>query len=97
MSSKQHYVSRFHLAWFTDASVGAEEDPWLWIGDRSDGSVRRRAPKNVGWARQLYPSQKVALIVGLRRPSRNRGASGGWRKPNSVVRGQGCDPATGST
>ena len=28
--------------------------PWLWVRDLSEAKARRRAPKNVGWARNLF-------------------------------------------
>ena len=50
----QHYVSKFHLGEFCDPSSVATPDPWLWVGDLSDGSVRRRSPKNVGTVPDLF-------------------------------------------
>jgi hypothetical protein len=49
-----HYVSKFHLREFCDPESLGTPDPWLWVGDLSDGSVRRRAPKNVGTAPDLF-------------------------------------------
>jgi Protein of unknown function (DUF4238) len=49
-----HYISKFHLRAFCDPAGLSTPDPWLWIGDLSDGSVKRRAPKNVGTWRDLF-------------------------------------------
>ncbi len=49
-----HYVSQFHLREFCDPESLSMPDPWLWIGSLSDGSVKRRAPKNVGTAPDLF-------------------------------------------
>src|SRR5262245_15877352 len=46
--SSDHYVSRFHLREFCDPASIDTRDPWLWVGSLADGSVRRRAPKNIG-------------------------------------------------
>jgi hypothetical protein len=32
----------------------ATPDPWLWQGYVSDGSIKRRAPKNMAWKRSLF-------------------------------------------
>jgi hypothetical protein len=34
-------------------SIGTQ-DPWLWVGNLADGSVRRRSPKNVGIRADLF-------------------------------------------
>jgi hypothetical protein len=54
MTSRDHYVSRFFLSRFVDpaSSVGAE--PWLWYGEVRNGTVKRKAPKNIGWSRDLF-------------------------------------------
>lgn len=49
-----HYVSKFHLRGFCDPNSVSTRDPWLWVGDLSDGSVRRRSPKNVGTVPDLF-------------------------------------------
>jgi len=54
MSAQHHYVSKFHLRRFLDIDSLRSKDPWLWQGWVSDGSVRRRAPKNVGTERLLF-------------------------------------------
>lgn len=52
--SAQHYVSNFHLREFCDlASIGTP-DPWVWVGSLSDSSVKRRSPKNIGTAPDLF-------------------------------------------
>lgn len=50
----QHYVSKFHLREFCDPRSLATPDPWLWVGNLNDGSVKRRSPKNVGTAAGLF-------------------------------------------
>lgn len=54
MGDRHHYVPQFHLKGFADPSSTASPDPWLWIADCADGEIRRRAPKNLGWERDLY-------------------------------------------
>ena len=54
MGTRDHYVSRFFLAGFTDLSGPANHEPWLWIGSIDTGLIVRRAPKNVGWSRNLF-------------------------------------------
>jgi hypothetical protein len=49
-----HYVSQFHLREFCDPASLNSRDPWLWLGDLRDDSVRRRSPKNVGSAPNLF-------------------------------------------
>lgn len=49
-----HYVSKFHLREFLDPNSLSTPDPWLWLGKVSDGSGKRRAPKNVGTAPDLF-------------------------------------------
>lgn len=54
MGDRHHYVSQFQLREFADPAAAGLPDPWLWIGSRSDGDVKRRAPSNIGWERGLY-------------------------------------------
>ncbi len=49
-----HYVSRFHLREFCDPDSIGTRDPWLWVGNLADGSVKRRAPKNIGIRADLF-------------------------------------------
>jgi hypothetical protein len=49
-----HYVSKFHLRQFCDPSSLNSPDPWIWVGTIEDGSVKRRAPQNVGTASGLF-------------------------------------------
>ena len=52
--SAQHYVSKFHLHEFCDIASLGTPDPWVWVGSLSDGSVKRRSPKNIGVAPDLF-------------------------------------------
>jgi hypothetical protein len=52
--SSHHYVSRFHLREFCDPDSIGTRNPWLWVGDLTDGSVKRRAPKNIGVRPDLF-------------------------------------------
>lgn len=52
--SRDHYVSRFHLREFCDAASLSSHDPWLWLGTITDNSVKRRSPKNVATATDLF-------------------------------------------
>ena len=54
MADRHHYVSQFHLRWFTDPASEKTRDPWLWVGDREQQNVSRHAPKNVGWFRGIF-------------------------------------------
>ncbi len=54
MADRHHYVSQFHLRGFIDPASMNTQDPWLWLGDREQQTVSRRAPKNVGWFRGLF-------------------------------------------
>lgn len=49
-----HFVSKFHLRQFCDPSSSGDRDPWLWVGNISDGSIKRRAPKNIGTVPDLF-------------------------------------------
>lgn len=53
VAERHHYVSKFHLRGFTDLD-GSSPEPWLWLGNLQDLSVRRRSPKNVGWERGTF-------------------------------------------
>lgn len=54
MGTRDHYVSQFHLQGFTDPTATQPNEPWLWVGDCTSGSVARRAPKNFAWTRNLF-------------------------------------------
>ena len=54
MASRDHYVSRFFLSQFVDPTADCDAEPWLWVADVSRGTVRRRAPKNIAWSRDLF-------------------------------------------
>lgn len=54
MGDRHHYVSQFQLREFADPAAAGLPDPWLWIGNCTDGEVKRRAPGNIGWERGLY-------------------------------------------
>ncbi len=49
-----HYVSKFHLRAFCDPAGLNTPDPWVWLGSLSDGSVKRRGPKNIGTSPDLF-------------------------------------------
>jgi hypothetical protein len=52
--SAQHYVSKFHVNEFCDLNSLCTLSPWTWIGDLTNGSVKRRSPKNVGTSPDLF-------------------------------------------
>jgi len=54
MAGKQHYVSQFHLRRFLDPDSASGRAPWLWVGEIATRTVKRRAPKNLGWARAMF-------------------------------------------
>src|SRR5205085_3483769 len=54
MAGRQHYVSQFHLQGFTDPSCGSNQEPWLWVADCGEKTIKRRAAKNFGWTRDLF-------------------------------------------
>jgi hypothetical protein len=47
LAAQHHYVSRFHLAQFTDPDSLSLPDPWVWQGLIAERQIRRRAPKNI--------------------------------------------------
>lgn len=57
MAGRHHCVSQFHLREFVDPDSVGSPDPWLWIGDRGQGTVARRSPSNTGWRRGLFDGQ----------------------------------------
>lgn len=50
----QHYVPRVYLAGFTDPDTPSGQEPWLWVWDKTEDSVKRRAPTNVAGATDYY-------------------------------------------
>lgn len=54
MSTRDHYVSQFHLRGFTDLTVTRPHEPWLWVGDCATHLIERRAPKNVACTTDLF-------------------------------------------
>ena len=54
MASRDHYVSRFFLAQFVDPASTHENEPWLWVAHLPATEAKRRAPKNLGWSRDLF-------------------------------------------
>jgi len=54
MPSRDHYVSQFHLRGFADPTAVGTEEPWLWVGDCQETTIKRRSPKNVAWKRGMF-------------------------------------------
>jgi Protein of unknown function (DUF4238) len=54
MATRAHTVPRFYLAGFTSPMKPPGHDPFLFVGSVTDGSVVRRAPKNLSIARGFY-------------------------------------------
>jgi hypothetical protein len=54
MPNKHHYVSQFHLRHFVDLDTVNTRDPWVWVGDVATKTVKKRAPKNLAWARGMF-------------------------------------------
>lgn len=54
MGSRDHYVSRFFLSQFADPASIHEKEPWLWVAHLTATEAKRRAPKNLGWSRDLF-------------------------------------------
>jgi hypothetical protein len=54
LATRDHYVSRFFLPQFVEPTTDSAAEPWLWVADVSQGTVRRRAPKNIAWSRDLF-------------------------------------------
>lgn len=54
MADRHHYVAQFHLRAFADPEAARTPDPWLWVGDFKQGTVKRRSPKNFAWSRGLF-------------------------------------------
>jgi len=51
---KQHYVPRHYLEGFVDPRSRAFNDPYLWVVDLREESVRKRSPKNTANLRGYY-------------------------------------------
>jgi len=67
---EQHYIPRFYLGAFQDATTPGGQTPALWITDLQEAKVSRRAPKNVGKRTDYYafpeegqPNQRVEEIL----------------------------------
>ena len=54
MAIRAHTVPRFYLAGFTAPAVTQGHEPHLFVGTISNGSIARRAPKNVSINRGFY-------------------------------------------
>jgi hypothetical protein len=54
MADRHHYVAKFHLRAFTDPVAIGSAEPWLWVADCKQGTIKRRSPTNFGWSRGLY-------------------------------------------
>lgn len=57
--SRQHYVSQFHLAQFSDS------DGRLWYADFATGQVDRHTSKGIGWGRKVYSDQTAVGGPGI--------------------------------
>ncbi len=54
MSTKGHYVSKFHLKQFTDPQSAGEKNPWVWLGKVLDGTVRKKGAENFAYQRGMF-------------------------------------------
>jgi len=52
--AKHHYVPVFYLRKFCDPRYPALQEPYLWVGKRSEPGWKKRAPKNVAFKTGLY-------------------------------------------
>jgi len=59
-----HFIPQFYLRRFRDVSVPEGQEPWIWIADFEDGTVARRAPKNVGKKADYYAFPELEAAVG---------------------------------
>lgn len=50
----QHFIPQFYLRGFCDPIFRPEQEPWIWVADFQEGSVERRAPRNVGKKANYY-------------------------------------------
>lgn len=57
-----HFIPQFYLRRFRDPNVPDGQEPWLWIVDFEEGTVERRAPKNVGKKANYYAFPEVDTV-----------------------------------
>jgi hypothetical protein len=57
-----HFIPQFYLRGFRDPNVTDGQEPWLWIADFEEGTVERRAPKNVGKKANYYAFPAVEAV-----------------------------------
>jgi len=57
--ARDHYVPRLYLRGFIDPSSQVYPDPYLWVVDLQDKTVRKRSPDNVAKITGFYNWEKV--------------------------------------
>lgn len=50
----QHYLPRVYLQGFTDPNTPPGQEPFVWVFDVRDRSVKRRSPRNIGGENDYY-------------------------------------------
>lgn len=55
-----HYLPRFYLRGFTDPSVPAGQEPYVWVRDQRSGVITRRAPKNLAAENGFYALETLS-------------------------------------
>jgi len=61
-SVDHHFIPQFYLRDFRDPHVLDGQEPWRWIVDFEEGTVQRRAPKNVGKKANYYAFPEVETV-----------------------------------
>jgi len=49
-----HFVPQFYLDAFCDPATPEGQDPWVWVADLKERTIRRKAPKNVASRSDYY-------------------------------------------
>ena len=56
MGTFQHYVPRVYLQGFTDPATPTSQEPYVWVLDSKQKSVKRRSPRNIAGENDYYES-----------------------------------------
>ena len=69
---KQHYVSQCYLESWCDPGCPSKQTPYVWQFSRDGNEIRRKAPKNIFYEKDMYT---IHLRDGTRDLSLERGLS----------------------
>lgn len=59
MAARQHFVPQFYLNGFVDPSSKGSRNPYLWVVDLQNRTIRRKSPKNVAHTIGFYDWKEV--------------------------------------